>query len=123
MCIAQQHPLLDEDCRLLASDAMNGVIIQGDQADSEVGIACVAQEEHLLRNALAFYRLMAAWLLRMASPAVAAGHPVELPLPTPAPAEFRMLPVIHLCMGKIYDSHSREKKPVLMIVSIQCSRT
>ncbi|KAK9806446.1 hypothetical protein WJX73_007867 [Symbiochloris irregularis] len=49
-------------------------------------------EEELLQSALAFYRLMAAWLLRLASPAVAAGEPVQLPLPTPAPAEFRMLP-------------------------------
>lgn len=54
---------------------------------------CCMQEEELLRSALAFYRLMAAWLLRVASPAVAAGHPVDLPLPTPAPADFRMLPV------------------------------
>ena len=58
------------------------------------------QDDSLLRSALSFYRLQAAWMLRMASPAYAA--PVgpgqlppqpELPLPTPAPMTFRLLPV------------------------------
>ena len=43
---------------------------------------------------LAYYRLMAAWMLRMASPAAAAGGQPQLPLPTPAPEHFRMLPVL-----------------------------
>ena len=42
---------------------------------------------------LAFVRLMAAWLLRLASPPCAAGQVVQLPLPTPAAVEFRALPV------------------------------
>ena len=42
---------------------------------------------------LAFVRLMAAWLLRLASPPCAAGQAVQLPLPTPASVEFRALPV------------------------------
>ena len=52
-----------------------------------------AQDEELLKSVLAFYRLMAAWMLRMASPAAAAGEQPQLPLPTPAPQHFRMLPV------------------------------
>ena len=44
---------------------------------------------------LAYYRLMAAWMLRLASPAAAAGAQPQLPLPTPAPEHFRMLPVRH----------------------------
>ena len=47
----------------------------------------------MLKSVLAFYRLMAAWMLRMASPAAAAGGQPQLPLPTPAPEHFRMLPV------------------------------
>ena len=53
------------------------------------------QDEELLKSVLAYYRLMAAWLLRMASPAAAAGGQPQLPLPTPAPEHFRMLPVRH----------------------------
>ena len=51
------------------------------------------QEPALLRMTLAFVRLMAAWLLRLASPPCAAGQAVQLPLPTPASVEFRALPV------------------------------
>jgi len=55
------------------------------------------QDEDLLKSVLSYYRLMAAWMLRMASPAAAAGGQPQLPLPTPAPENFRMLPV-----GPIY---------------------
>ena len=55
--------------------------------------ACCRQDEELLKSVLAYYRLMAAWMLRMASPAAAAGAQPQLPLPTPAPEHFRMLPV------------------------------
>ena len=56
--------------------------------------ACVArQDEDLLKSVLGFYRLMAAWMLRLASPAAAAGGQPQLPLPTPAPEHFRLLPV------------------------------
>ena len=51
---------------------------------------------------LAFYRLMAAWMLRMASPAAAAGGQPQLPLPTPAPDHFRMLPV-SICSASFRD--------------------
>ncbi len=52
------------------------------------------QDDEALKSAIAFYRLMAAWMLRLASPVAAAtGGPPELPLPSPAPLEFRMLPV------------------------------
>ena len=54
----------------------------------------MCQDDLVLKAAIAFYRLMAAWMLRLASPAAAAsGGPPELPLPSPAPLEFRMLPV------------------------------
>ena len=46
-----------------------------------------------MRMALSFLRLMATWLLRLASPQYAVGQPLQLPLATPAPAEFRILPV------------------------------
>ncbi len=51
------------------------------------------QDDDLLKSSVMFYRLVAAWMLRMASPATAATGQPELPLPTPAPLEFRMLPV------------------------------
>lgn len=53
-----------------------------------------AQDDELLKGVVSYYRLMAAWMLRLASPSAAAsGGPPELPLPSPAPLEFRMLPV------------------------------
>lgn len=55
-------------------------------------MGCV-QDDNLLKSAVMFYRLMAAWMLRMASPATAITGQPELPLPSPAPLEFRMLPV------------------------------
>ena len=53
------------------------------------------QEPGLLRNAVGFYRLMAAWLLRLAYPPLAQGQMPFVPLPEPAPAQFRALPVRH----------------------------
>ena len=55
--------------------------------------AARSQDEALLRSAMAFYRLMAAWLLRLSSPAAAAGADPEMPLPTPPPHDMRFLPV------------------------------
>ena len=52
-----------------------------------------SQDENLLRMVLGYYRLMASWMLRLASPAAAATGQPELPLPLPAPLEFRLLPV------------------------------
>ena len=59
---------------------------------------CNMQEQNLLRNAVAFYRLLAAWLLRLAYPAVAQNNMPLIPLPEPAPIEFRSLPV-HFCLN------------------------
>ena len=42
---------------------------------------------------MAFYRLTAAWLLRVASPSYAAGLAPDIPLPPAAPEGFRLLPV------------------------------
>lgn len=47
----------------------------------------------MLRNAIGFYRLMATWLLRLAYPPLAQGQTPFVPLPEPAPAQFRALPV------------------------------
>ena len=55
--------------------------------------ADVLQEPGLLRNAIGFYRLMATWLLRLAYPPLAQGQMPFVPLPEPAPAQFRALPV------------------------------
>ncbi|KAK9804240.1 hypothetical protein WJX72_002942 [[Myrmecia] bisecta] len=52
----------------------------------------VLTDEALLRGAMGYYRLVAAWLLRLASPAAAAGGPPEMPLPNPCPMHFRALP-------------------------------
>eukprot|EP00873_Tetraselmis_striata_P001321 jgi/Tetstr1/421585/TSEL_012529.t1 len=46
----------------------------------------------LLQSVLAYYRLMAAWLMRLASPSTAAGQRPQLPLTSPPPMEFSMLP-------------------------------
>ncbi|KAL3145548.1 hypothetical protein ABBQ32_003373 [Trebouxia sp. C0010 RCD-2024] len=65
----------------------------------------VLQEPGLLRNAVAFYRLMATWLLRLAYPPLAQGQMPFVPLPEPAPAEFRALPeyfVDDLCELMLY---------------------
>jgi hypothetical protein len=58
-----------------------------------VHMASALQDEALLRSAMGYYRLMAAWLLRLSSPAAAGGAEPELPLPTPPPAAMRFLPV------------------------------
>jgi hypothetical protein len=53
----------------------------------------VPQDDSLLGTALDFYRLSSAFLLRLASPAAAAGGPPSLPLPEPPAPAFCMLPV------------------------------
>lgn len=61
------------------------------------GIAVCAEtalkQESMLNDVLAFYRLMAAYMLRLASPTAASGGLPTLPLPEPAPMEFSSLPV------------------------------
>ena len=48
----------------------------------------------MLSSVLAFQRLLAMWLMRIASPETArTGAPPQLPLPTPVPFEFASLPV------------------------------
>lgn len=46
-----------------------------------------------MADVLAYYRLMAAWLLHLAAPDSVASGDVDLPLPTPPPMTFRTLPV------------------------------
>ncbi len=59
------------------------------------------QEPSLLRNAIAFYRLMATWLMRMAFPPLTQGQLPFVPLPDPTPVQFRCLPVRpHPCHGR-----------------------
>ncbi len=58
------------------------------------------QEPSLLRNAIAFYRLLATWLMRMAFPPLTQGQMPFVPLPDPIPVQFRCLPVrAHPCRG------------------------
>ena len=42
---------------------------------------------------MGFYRLLATWLLRLAYPPLAQGQMPFVPLPEPAPVQFRCLPV------------------------------
>ena len=53
---------------------------------------CLRQED-VLNDVIGYYRLLAAYLLRLACPTAAAGGPPMLPLPEPAPMEFSSLPV------------------------------
>ncbi|PSC67765.1 putative ubiquitin conjugation factor E4 [Micractinium conductrix] len=50
------------------------------------------QDQALLQEALAFYRLSAAYQLRLASPTAATGGPPTLPLPEPPQKEICVLP-------------------------------
>ena len=54
---------------------------------------CTLQQESLLNDVLAYYRLLAAYLIRLACPTAATGGPPTLPLPAPAPMEYASLPV------------------------------
>ncbi len=65
-----------------------------------ITINIMMQEPSLLRNAIAFYRLLATWLMRMAFPPLTHGQMPFVPLPDPAPIQFRCLPVRpHPCHG------------------------
>ena len=59
-------------------------------SQQEVRLCHEAQvgDPELLGEAIAFYRLVAAWLLRLVCPA----GPPAMPLPLPAPAAFATLP-------------------------------
>jgi len=50
------------------------------------------QDGTAMADVLAYYRLMAAWLLHLAAPDSVASGDVDLPLPTPPPMTFRTLP-------------------------------
>ena len=66
--------------------------------------------EGFLGDALGFYRLMAAWLMRLASPTLAQGGPPSLPLPDPVPKEFSTLPeyfVEDMCTLLVYVARSK----------------
>ena len=45
-----------------------------------------------MAEVLAYYRLMAAWLLQLVAPGRSVGE-VDLPLPAPPPFAFRVVPV------------------------------
>lgn len=52
------------------------------------------QDPEVLSSVLSYQRLLAMWMMRIASPDTAAtGAPPQLPLPTPVPFEFASLPV------------------------------
>lgn len=73
------------------------------------------QEPELLRGAIAFYRLLAAWLLRLAFPAIAQNHLPVVPLPEPAPIEFRSLPVSLLYVHLRYKPDHSTKWSVVQV--------
>lgn len=50
------------------------------------------QQEDFLNDTIAYYRLVAAYLMRLACPSASAGGVPALPLPEPAPMEFSSLP-------------------------------
>ncbi len=51
------------------------------------------QDPVAVGDLLSYYRLMATWLLHLVSPDVLGSSDIQLPLPMPAPMEFRTLPV------------------------------
>lgn len=57
-----------------------------------MSLEALLQDQALLTEALAFYRLSAAYMLRLASPTAAAGGPPTLPLPEPPAPAFCVLP-------------------------------
>eukprot|EP00967_Tisochrysis_lutea_P022247 scaffold25367_cov20-Tisochrysis_lutea.AAC.1 len=68
----------------------------GDQSPNEgavMSMGSILQDQDFMGDVLAFYRLVASWLLSVAYPPCH-GNPsaVELPLPGPAPIEFTTLP-------------------------------
>lgn len=72
----------------------------------------VLQEPNLLRNAVAYYRLLATWLLRLAYPPLVQGQMPFVPLPEPAPIQFRCLPeyfVDDLCELMLYVGQTSPK--------------
>ena len=75
-------------------------------ASSRLSTTTHLQDEGVVRQLLAWCRLMAAWLLRVASQDVAQGRPPPMPLPEPAPEEFRALPVSadHVLWGRCLNS-------------------
>jgi hypothetical protein len=57
------------------------------------------QDDQLLKSSVGFYRLVAAWMLRLASPGCASTGQPQLPLPSPAPLDFTLLPVTMPCQA------------------------
>ena len=54
---------------------------------------CLMQEDNMVDNISAFYRLTAVWLLMQVSPTYAQTGQLQLPLPAEAPVAFTALPV------------------------------
>lgn len=82
----------------------------------------VLQEPSVLRNAIAFYRLLATWLMRMAFPPLTQGQMPFVPLPDPTPVQFRCLPeyfVDDLCELMLYvGQHSPKSLEGLQVEEI-----
>ena len=68
------------------------------------------KQDSLLAEVIAYYRLLSAYLLRLACPSAAAGGPPSLPLPEPAPMEFASLPEFYvedLCVALTWVARAR----------------
>jgi ubiquitin conjugation factor E4 B len=68
------------------------------------------KQDSLINEVIAYYRLLSAYLLRLACPSAAAGGPPTLPLPEPAPMEFASLPEFYvedLCVALTWVARAR----------------
>jgi ubiquitin conjugation factor E4 B len=68
------------------------------------------KQDSLINDVIAYYRLLSAYLLRLACPSAAAGRPPSLPLPEPAPMEFASLPEFYvedLCVALTWVARGR----------------
>lgn len=68
------------------------------------------KQDSLINDVIAYYRLLSAYLLRLACPSAAAGGPPTLPLPEPAPMEFASLPEFYvedLCVALTWVARGR----------------
>lgn len=92
-----------EDARSAQAAARSGNAMAASQGQMMEGISkrlkgitiafdVTLRRDDVLTDALGYYRLMAAWLLRLACPSAAEGKAPSLPLPLPALMEFSSLP-------------------------------
>lgn len=96
---AAQHYAADAESALAEGGqvaAMQGELLRRYSARFSAIAMCyevTLEHEGWLEEALRYYELLAAYMLRLVCPTAAAGGPPTLPLPEPAPAEFASLPV------------------------------